>query len=101
MFQILENIESRNYNNNLKNEKSLVVYFVDNNNKVEEHEVSFKTIDGVKYAVFTTDHFSVYTLAPAKINNPETNDNISIYVSLMLISSLGFVLIVNRIRKTN
>jgi len=39
--------------------KNLVVYYVDVDGVVTEHEVTVK--DG--YAVFTTDHFSIYTLA--------------------------------------
>lgn len=39
--------------------KNLVVYYVDADNKVTEHEVTVK--DG--FASFTTDHFSIYTLA--------------------------------------
>ena len=39
--------------------KNLIVYYVDSENKVTEHEVTVK--DG--FASFTTDHFSIYTLA--------------------------------------
>lgn len=39
--------------------KNLIVYYVDSANKVTEHEVTVK--DG--FASFTTDHFSIYTLA--------------------------------------
>lgn len=39
--------------------KNLVVYYVDENNKIVEYEVYVE--DG--YAVFTTNHFSIYTLA--------------------------------------
>lgn len=50
--------------------KDLMVYYVDENNKIEEHEVTVK--DG--YAIFTTDHFSVYTLAEKKVIE-ETPEN--------------------------
>ena len=43
-------------------DKELMVYYVDDNEKVVEHKVTVK--DG--YAIFTTDHFSVYTLAEKK-----------------------------------
>lgn len=55
--------------------KTLTVYYVNSNGKVDEHTV---TPDG-EYAVFTTDHFSIYTLAEAKRVtsdkeiSPETN----------------------------
>ena len=49
--------------------KNLVVYYVDADNKVTEHEVTVK--DG--FASFTTDHFSIYTLAEkATTTNEET-----------------------------
>lgn len=43
--------------------KDLIVYYVDDNNKVIEYDVTVK--DG--YAIFTTDHFSIYTLAEKKV----------------------------------
>lgn len=54
--------------------KTLIVYYVGPDNEVEEHEVTVK--DG--YATFTTDHFSIYTLAEKKVveetpNNTPTN----------------------------
>ncbi|MBO4600687.1 MAG: hypothetical protein J5634_00400 [Bacilli bacterium] len=90
--------------------KDLVVYYVDENNKVVEYKVTL-TDDG--FAVFTTDHFSIYTLTIAdpkedtttvdettpsetkeeekKINNPATADNITIYFGLFTISALSLV----------
>lgn len=60
--------------NEILKDKDLIVYYVDENNKVTEYEVTVK--DG--YATFTTDHFSIYTLAEKKIlqetpNNVPTN----------------------------
>ena len=79
--------------------KDLVVYYVDENNKVVEYTVTI-TEDG--YAVFTTDHFSIYTLALADpkeqttstteekvINNPATGDNITLYYGLLVMSILS------------
>ena len=69
--------------------KNLIVYYVDNNNKVTEYKV---TVDG-DYAIFETNHFSVYTLAEntteADEENPKTGDNIMLYISMLLISGLG------------
>lgn len=42
--------------------KTLAVYYVDDKENITEHEV---TVNG-GYAVFTTDHFSIYTLAEKK-----------------------------------
>lgn len=55
-------------------DKSLVAYYVDENNKVVEYEVTVK--DG--YATFATNHFSIYTIAEAvpekvEVVAPETN----------------------------
>lgn len=79
-------------------DKNLTVYYVDDNNKIEEHKVTIK--DG--YAIFTTNHFSIYTLAEQtstveeqpeenKTNNPQTSDNINIYTSILLISTIGVI----------
>lgn len=72
--------------------KDLIVYYVSENGKVEEHEVTVK--DG--YATFTTNHFSIYTLAEKKatssgegeteIENPNTYDDILTYCVIGLIS---------------
>lgn len=54
------------------NGKELVVYYIKTTGEKEEHEVTIK--DG--YAVFTTDHFSTYTLAE-KVSNTETTTETS------------------------
>ena len=46
---------------NLK-DKTLIVYYIDSNGKIIEYDVNIK--DG--YAIFTTDHFSIYTIAEKK-----------------------------------
>ena len=43
--------------------KTLIVYYFTTAGEKEEHEVSVEKVEGVTYAIFTTDHFSVYTLA--------------------------------------
>jgi hypothetical protein len=47
--------------------KDLVVYYVDEDNNKVEHPV---TVEG-DYAIFTTDHFSIYTLAEKVAALPE------------------------------
>ena len=47
----------------LKDATSLIVYYVDEDNHIHEYTTTFEIKDNVKYAVFTTDHFSIYTLA--------------------------------------
>jgi len=51
--------------------KTLVVYYVDDKENVTEYEVTVK--DG--YAIFTTDHFSIYTLAEKKADDEQEKDN--------------------------
>lgn len=89
-------------------DKTLIVYYVGADNKVEEHEVTVK--DG--YATFTTDHFSIYTLAEKKVvdetpNNTPTNttgekdetpktgtvDIIGYVLVATIISALGIVVL--------
>lgn len=47
--------------------KTLTVYYVDQNNNPIEHEVTVKD----NYAIFVTDHFSIYTLAEKVSQMPE------------------------------
>lgn len=78
-------------------DKDLVVYYVKDDNTVEEYPVTIK--DG--YAVFRTNHFSVYTLVGQdkngivstsnKVNNPKTGDNIISYVLLLILSLFGLI----------
>lgn len=76
-------------------DKDLVAYYVDENDKVIEYEVTV-TEDGC-YAVFETDHFSIYTIAEAAETQtggptggeeapvPETGDSTTFAVWMMLL----------------
>ena len=89
------------------NEKNLVVYYIPSSGEKEAHEVTVK--DG--YASFETDHFSTYVLAEKvstetesnTIKNPNTFDNIALYVSSMILSFTGLTCAVLYLRrkKTN
>lgn len=77
--------------------KNLVAYYVDDNGKVTEHEVTVK--DG--YAIFNTDHFSIYTLGVKSVNNPQTGDNIInsvilAFVSIICLSGIGIYFYKNK-----
>lgn len=100
------------------NGKTLTVYYVANDGTIEEHKVTIK--DG--YAVFETDHFSIYTLAEKtsssasssevtisegnasttstsestniSTKNPKTGDNIGTYIITLLLSLMGFSLVI-------
>lgn len=68
--------------------KELKVYYVNEDGTVEEHEV---TVEG-DYAVFTTNHFSAYTLASgANIVAPNTLDNVTVYFVIGFISIIGLL----------
>lgn len=85
--------------------KNLMVYYVDDNNKVIEYEVTVK--DG--YATFTTDHFSIYTLAEKKVveetptgekdETPKTGtiDIISYALVATFISAVGIIVLKKKI----
>lgn len=77
--------------------KNLVAYYVDDNCKVTEYEVTVK--DG--YAIFNTDHFSIYTLGVKNVNNPQTGDNIInsfilAFVSVICLSGIGIYFYKNK-----
>ena len=77
--------------------KNLIAYYVDDNGKVTEYEVTVK--DG--YAIFNTDHFSIYTLGVKSVNNPQTGDNIInsvilAFVSVISLSGIGIYFYKNK-----
>lgn len=69
--------------------KELVIYYINSKNETEKYNVTVK--DG--FASFETDHFSTYILTPlinvTDIKNPETKDNIGLYIILGTISLIG------------
>lgn len=88
--------------------KDLTAYYVDENGKIETFEVTIK--DG--YAIFKTNHFSIYTLGETRVitpneenntpvvtpttdnktvENPNTSDNIVNSILLLSISLVGLV----------
>lgn len=105
-----------------KNKSELWVYYVDENKGVLEYSVEIK--DG--YAMFTTDHFSIYTLSDKRVDtdnkvngsttgdenqaninntntdnstvNVKTGDNIMLYVCMFIISLIG-ILATRKIKK--
>lgn len=71
---------------NFKN-RELKVYYVGSSGEPEEFKVEVE--DG--YAVFNTNHFSIYTLAAADEKVPNTFDGIGTNLIISLISLIGFV----------
>ena len=68
-------------------DKELVAYYVSDDGKITQYEVTVK--DG--YAVFNTDHFSIYTLGVKTIENPKTGDNIGRSVLVGAISLISLI----------
>ncbi len=77
-------------------DKNLVVYYVTSEGKIEEHEVTVK--DG--YAIFTTNHFSIYSLAEktnsttgesTEEENPKTFDGIGSSIIIGTLSLIGLL----------
>ena len=78
-----------------------MVYYVDENNNKEEYEVTIEN----GYAVFNTNHFSIYTLAEKPITdnevikNPETSDKIIYDFIIGATSILGIALTIKLLKK--
>lgn len=71
---------------NLKG-KDLVVYYVNDNGKKEEHVSTIK--DNI--VSFETNHFSTYVLTEKVIENPNTLDNVGMNAFIGFISLIGIV----------
>lgn len=80
---------------------NLVAYYVNDEGKVEEYDVTIES----NTAVFKTNHFSIYTLAKKVdskkdiIDNPETSDKIIFDIILGISSLLGIALTTKLLRK--
>lgn len=71
-------------------DKELVVYYVDDEGKITEYPVTIED----EYAIFNTNHFSIYILAEKTIieeKNPNTGDNILVYIVLGGVALLGII----------
>lgn len=84
--------------------KKLSAFYLGDNDKIEEYPI---TIVG-DYGMFRTTHFSTYTIAEATVPsipnetetpNPNTLDNINVYIILGTISFIGIALISYRVLK--
>ena len=86
--------------------KNLSAYYIKDNGEIEEYKITIK--DG--YGIFTTNHFSTYTIAESKsnnnnnsiqVNNPNTSDNIIKYIILGIISLISSLKIVFKYKENN
>lgn len=77
-------------------ESATKIYYVsDDGTESEEFDVTYETIDNVRYIVFETSHFSTYVVAQTSntpiIENPKTGDGIMNSVLLGGISVIGIL----------
>ncbi|MBE6144089.1 MAG: hypothetical protein E7169_00735 [Firmicutes bacterium] len=82
--------------------KDLVVYYVKEDGKKESYTVNTTKEPG--YAIFTTNHFSIYTLGytgNSSIEVPETFDGISSSIIISVISLIGLTLASLYLNKRN
>ena len=83
--------------------KNLMAYYIKDNGDIEEYKIIVK--DG--YGIFTTNHFSTYTIAESAINNidgiknPNTSDGIVKYVIFGVISLIGVLMVTFKLNKNN
>ena len=81
--------------------KDLIVYYVDDNNKIVEYEVTIEN----DFAKFNTNHFSIYSLTE-KTNatieqNPQTYNGIITFIILGILSLIVFVVTIIYFKKNN
>lgn len=67
--------------------KDLKAYYVRDDGFIEIYNISKDN----GYAIFETEHFSTYTIGGTEFINPNTGDNIIIWIILSLISIVGLV----------
>lgn len=80
---------------NRKIGEKLTVYHITDNGKGDGYEGIVVEVDGKQYVKFTTTHFSTYAVVEEVkneiIENPNTSDNISNSIIILIISSLFLV----------
>lgn len=81
--------------------KDLIVYYVDDNNKIVEYEVTIEN----DFAKFNTNHFSIYSLTE-KTNatieqNPQTYNGIITFIILGILSLIVFVITIIYFKKNS
>lgn len=85
-----------------KEEYMNIYHIEDNGDRGEKYKAKIEIIDGKKYAVFTTNHFSTYALeSNNSITNPTTYDSISYYIFLGILSMSILIVSITRLKKFN
>lgn len=69
-------------------DRNLKMIYINDNDKLEVYDVNKVTYQGSEYLSFNTSHFSNYILAYGDdISNPNTSDNILVYIIILFIST--------------
>lgn len=77
------------YNGNYL-DKNLKMIYISDNDKLEVYDVNKVTYEGREYLSFNTSHFSNYILAYGEdVSNPNTSDNIIVYIIVLLVALIG------------
>ena len=77
------------YNGNYL-DKNLKMIYISDNDKLEVYDVNKVTYEGREYLSFNTSHFSNYILAYGEdVSNPNTRDNIVVYIIVLLVALIG------------
>lgn len=69
-----------------------IIYLSDDLKTIEYYEPEVVNYEENKYLQFSTKHFSNYVLAEFELDNPNTSDNIILYIVLGIISIIGLVI---------
>lgn len=70
-------------------DRNLKMIYINDNDKLEVYDVNKVTYQGSEYLSFNTSHFSNYILAYGDdISNPNTSDNILVYIIILFISTI-------------
>ena len=78
--------------------KKLKAYYITDDDKIEEYNITIEN----GYAVFETTHFSTYTIAESnEIPNPNTLDNITTYILLVILSTIVLLVSTVYLKKIN
>lgn len=76
---------------NTYNKEFIDIYHIkENGEKEEKYVASIEEIEGKKYAVFTTEHFSMYGIASEE--NPQTYDGICVNIVCLFIGLIGLII---------
>ena len=72
-----------------KNNNLVVVYISDDLTTIEKYDIEYVTLNGKLYMSFKTKHFSNYIIVEDTNKNPDTGDNIVMFIGTLMISALG------------